>query len=187
MIGSPPPVGSKNEVPKLRSVSSMVMAPARTGRDNSSMKAVTRMAQANSGIRCSVMPGARMLKMVVIKLIEPRIDDAPAIWSARITRSIAGPGEPVCVDIGGYMVQPPAKPCSPPGPEGVKIEVTSNTAAATSSQNEILFRRGKAISGEPIIIGTNQLAKPPIVAGMTMKKIMMTAWAVTTELKACLA
>jgi hypothetical protein len=35
--------------------------------------------------------------------------------------------------------------------------------------------RGKAMSGAPIMIGTIQLAKPPISAGMTMKKIMISA------------
>ncbi len=40
------------------------------------------------------MPGARMLKMVVMKLIAPRIEDAPARWSERIAKSIAGPGLP---------------------------------------------------------------------------------------------
>ena len=37
-------------VPKLRSVSSMVIAPARTGTANSNKKAVTSIAQANNGI-----------------------------------------------------------------------------------------------------------------------------------------
>ena len=55
----------------------MVTAPASTGNENRSMKAVTSMAQANSGILCRVMPGARMLKMVVMKLIAPRIDEMP--------------------------------------------------------------------------------------------------------------
>src|SRR5690349_19874007 len=104
----------------------MVMAPARTGSDRSSRKAVTRTDQANRGMRCRVMPGARMLKMVVMKLMAPRIDEAPARWKDRMTRSMAGPGEPVLDDMGGYMVQPPAKPCWPsPGPEGVKMEVQS--------------------------------------------------------------
>ena len=58
----------------------------------------------------------------------------------------------------------------------------SKTQAATSSQNEMLFIRGKAMSGAPIMIGTNQLPKPPIIAGITMKKIMIRAWAVTTVL-----
>ena len=34
----------------------------------------------------------------------------------------------------------------------------------------MLFIRGNAISGAPIISGTNQLPKPPIIAGMTTKK-----------------
>ena len=38
------------------------------------------------------------------------------------------------------------------------------------------------MSGAPIIKGTNQLPKPPIIAGMTMKKIMMTAWLVKNTL-----
>ena len=47
---------------------------------------------------------------------------------------------------------------------------------AGSSQNDRLFMRGKAISGAPIIErATNQFPKPPIIAGITMKKIMMTA------------
>ena len=81
-------------VPKLRSVSSMVMPPARTGSASSSRKAVIRIDQANSGILNMVMPGARMLKIVVMKLMAPRIEEAPARWIARIARSIAGPGWP---------------------------------------------------------------------------------------------
>ena len=40
--------------------------------------------------------------------------------------------------------------------------------------------RGNAMSGAPIISGTIQLPKPPIIAGMTMKKIMIRPCAVTT-------
>ena len=70
------------------------MAPASTGSDRSSRNAVTRIDQTNSGILCIVMPGARMLKMVVMKLIAPRIDEAPARWIDRMAKSIAGPGCP---------------------------------------------------------------------------------------------
>ena len=42
----------------------------------------------------------------------------------------------------------------------------------------MLFIRGKAMSGAPIMIGTNQLPKPPIIAGMTMKNTMIRPWAV---------
>jgi hypothetical protein len=46
-----------------------------------------------------------------------------------------------------------------------------------------LFNLGKAISGAPIIIGTNQFPKPPISAGITIKKIITNACAVTITLK----
>jgi hypothetical protein len=62
------------------------------------------------------------------------------------------------------------------------IEMISSENEAGSSQNEMLFMRGKAMSGAPIISGTNQLPKPPIRAGMTMKKIMMTPWPVMNTL-----
>ena len=52
-------------------------------------------------MRCIVMPGARMLKMVVMKLIAPRIDEAPAMCSDKMTKSIAGPGVPVFEENGG--------------------------------------------------------------------------------------
>lgn len=38
------------------------------------------------------------------------------------------------------------------------------------------------MSGAPIKIGTNQFPNPPIMIGITMKKIMMNACAVTMEL-----
>lgn len=46
-----------------------------------------------------------------------------------------------------------------------------------------MFIRGKAISGAPIISGISQLPNPPIMMGMTMKKIIINAWAVTRTLK----
>lgn len=44
-----------------------------------------------------------------------------------------------------------------------------------SSQNLMLFIRGKAISGAPTMIGSNQLPNPPIMIGITMKKIITKA------------
>ena len=55
----------------------MVMAPARTGSASRISHEVTKIDQANSGTLCSVMPGARMFRKVVIMLIAPRIEDAP--------------------------------------------------------------------------------------------------------------
>ena len=84
----------KNAVPKLRSVSSIVMAPPSTSSDKSKRNAVTSVAQTKSGILCKVMPGARMLKIVVMKFTAPRIDDAPAKWSEKIAISTAAPSCP---------------------------------------------------------------------------------------------
>ena len=63
------------------------------------------------------------------------------------------------------------------------MEISSSANEAGSSQNEMLFMRGKAMSGAPIISGTNQLPKPPIIAGITMKNTMMRPWPVTNTLK----
>ena len=38
------------------------------------------------------------------------------------------------------------------------------------------------MSGAPIIRGTSQLPNPPIKIGITIKKIIINAWAVTTTL-----
>ncbi len=59
------------------------------------------------------------------------------------------------------------------GSPSTKAEVSSSANEAGSSQNEMLFMRGNAMSGAPIISGTIQLPNPPIIAGMTMKKIMI--------------
>jgi hypothetical protein len=63
-------------------------------------------------------------------------------------------------------------------PPETKVEPSSSVKAGISSQNEILFMRGNAMSGAPIMIGTNQLPKPPIIAGMTMKNTMIRPCAV---------
>jgi hypothetical protein len=63
---------------KLRSVNNIVIAPAKTGRDNNNKTAVTKTAHANNGRRAIVMPLALIFIIVTIKLIAPAIDDAPA-------------------------------------------------------------------------------------------------------------
>ncbi len=69
-----------------------------------------------------------------------------------------------------------------PAPVPVTAERISSVKAKGSSQKLILFMRGKAMSGAPIISGTNQLPKPPIRPGMTVKNTITRAWAETTEL-----
>jgi len=62
-----------------------------------------------------------------------------------------------------------------PAPLSTKPPVKRSANEGGSSQKLMLFIRGKAISGAPIIKGTNQLPKPPIMIGITMKKIIIKA------------
>jgi hypothetical protein len=62
---------------KLRSVKSIVIAPANTGSDNNNKNTVTNTDQTKRGILCNNNPGALMLKIVTIKLIEPKIELVP--------------------------------------------------------------------------------------------------------------
>jgi hypothetical protein len=70
-----------------------------------------------------------------------------------------------------------------PGSPSTNSEIRSSANEAGNSQNEMLFMRGNAMSGAPIISGTNQLPKPPIKAGISVKKIMIRPCAVTNTLK----
>ena len=174
-IGSPPPAGSKKDVLKLRSVSSMVMAPARTGRDKRRRMAVKSTLHTNSGISSIDIPTLRILIMVVIKFTEPRILLIPAIWREKIVISTEPPECPT-TESGGYTVHPVPEPLS------TNPDVNNKNNAGGSIQNLILFNRGNAISGALIIKGINQFPNPPIIVGMTKKKIITNAWAVTMTL-----
>jgi len=54
------------------------MAPARTGKDNRSKTAVIFTAQTKRGKCSNPIPFVRILIIVVIKLIAPKIEEAPA-------------------------------------------------------------------------------------------------------------
>lgn len=161
---------------RFRSVSSIVIAPARTGRDNKSKRAVIKTAHTKSGIRSIVIPAGRMLITVVIKLTAPRIDETPAKCSEKIPRSTEAPAWAIPADKGGYTVHPVPTPLST-----IPLERRS-VSEGGRSQKLMLFIRGNAISGAPNIRGTNQLPNPPIIIGITIKKIITKAWAVTTTL-----
>lgn len=90
-MGSPPPAGSKKVVLRLRSVNSIVMPAAKTGRDSSRSTAVIRTAQTNKGVWYWEMAGGFMLIIVVMKLIAPRIEDAPARCREKIVKSTEAP------------------------------------------------------------------------------------------------
>jgi len=69
-----------------------------------------------------------------------------------------------------------------PIPDSTSDEKRRKKREGGRSQKERLLRRGKDMSGAPTRRGTNQLPKPPIIVGMTKKKIITKAWAVTTVL-----
>jgi len=70
---------------------------------------------------------------------------------------------------GGYTVQPVPAPASTPD------EDKRRRKEGGRSQKLILFIRGNAISGAPIIRGISQLPNPPIIMGITIKKIITKA------------
>jgi hypothetical protein len=73
------------------------------------------------------------------------------------------------LDRGGYTVHPVPAPFSTAADESNRI------SDGGSSQNLILFRRGKAMSGAPSIRGRSQLPNPPMNTGITKKKIIKKA------------
>ena len=74
------------------------------------------------------------------------------------------------------MVQPA------PTPPSTKPENASKIRAFGTNQNLILFKRGKCMSGTISIKGTNQLPNPPIITGITIKKIIIRACLVMIRL-----
>jgi hypothetical protein len=77
-IGSPPPAGSKKLVFKFRSVNSIVIAPANTGKESNNNTAVITTDQTKRGIRSKEIPSDRILITVVIKFTAPKIEEIPA-------------------------------------------------------------------------------------------------------------
>jgi len=61
-------------------------------------------------------------------------------------------------------------------------EVSKRSKEGGNNQKLILFIRGKAISGAPMKIGRSLFPNPPIRMGLTIKKIIKNACAVTTTL-----
>lgn len=90
-MGSPPPAGSKKVVFKFRSVSSIVIPAAKTGRDNRSSTAVINTDHTNKGVWYCERAGGFILMIVVIKLMAPRMDETPARCREKIVKSTEAP------------------------------------------------------------------------------------------------
>jgi len=114
--------------------------------------------------------------MVVMKLMAPKIEEIPAICKLKIAKSTAGPECAVLPDNGGYKVHPV------PTPDSTSLECNNKKSDGINNQKLMLFNLGKAISGAPNKIGTIQLPNPPIKVGITIKKIITNACAVTKTL-----
>lgn len=67
------------------------MAPANTGKESNNKKAVIRIDHTKRGIRWKLQPGARMLNMVVIKFMAPKIELIPDKCKLNIAQSTAPP------------------------------------------------------------------------------------------------
>ena len=76
------------------------MAPPKTGNDNKSKNEVIKTDHTYKGILCIVIPGALILKIVVIKLILPKIEAAPDKCKLKIAKSTDGP-EWACILLNG--------------------------------------------------------------------------------------
>jgi hypothetical protein len=69
----------------------MVIAPAKTGKDNNSSTAVINTDHTNNGIESKFKEEERIFIIVVIKLIAPKIEEIPAKWSLKIAKSTENP------------------------------------------------------------------------------------------------
>jgi hypothetical protein len=90
--------------------------------------------------------------------------------------STDGPACARFLDNGGYTVHPV------PAPFSTAADDTNRISEGGSNQNLRLFNRGNAMSGAPNIRGSSQFPKPPINTGITKKKIIKNACAVTRVL-----
>ncbi len=86
---------------KFLSTSSIVIAPAKTGKDSNNKIVVIKSDHTKSGNRSIRIPRARIFQIVEIKLIEPANDDAPARCKLKIAKSTDGVGCASIEDNGG--------------------------------------------------------------------------------------
>ena len=78
------------------------------GNANTIIAPTTSIAQAKTGIRASVMPGARVIRMPTISSIAPAIALISMKPMPSSQKSALSPGEWTRLVSGGYMNQPPS-------------------------------------------------------------------------------
>ena len=99
--GSAPASTVKNVASNWRWNISRNSATVITGMANSSRNWTTRIIQVNTGMRISVMPGARMLSTVTIRLIAPVSEAMPVICRPSVQKSMPLLGENGTLEFGG--------------------------------------------------------------------------------------
>ena len=122
------------------------------------------------------MAGVFILMIVVMKLIAPKPEKTPTRCKEKIVRSMDAPSWARLTARGGYTIH------QVPELASAINDVSRSRKDGGRSQKLVLFFGGSAISGVPIINGTHQFPKPPIMLGITIKKIITNAWAVTITL-----
>ena len=80
-------------MPKLRSRYTIISAAVTIGIANSVRNATTNIIQTNTGIRKNVMPGARMLITVTMKLTADVTEPMPSMISPMVQKSGPCPGK----------------------------------------------------------------------------------------------
>src|SRR5690606_28671382 len=89
---SEPANTSNNSVPNMRSNNTSSRATVMTGNENTMRNMVTSVPQANMGMRMRLMPGARMLRMVTMKLKPDTSVPIPVISRPMVQKSTPRPG-----------------------------------------------------------------------------------------------
>ena len=90
--GSPCSAALKKFVPKLRSRYTIISAAVTIGIANSVRNATTVIIQTKTGMRNSVIPGARMLRTVTMKLTAEVTEPMPSMISPMVQKSGPWPG-----------------------------------------------------------------------------------------------
>jgi len=76
---------------KFLSVNNIVIAPAKTGKDNNNSTAVTNTAHPNNETLCKFVPGHLIFNKVVMKFIAPNKELRPDKCKPKIAKSTLGP------------------------------------------------------------------------------------------------
>ncbi len=145
--GSAPWATSKNVAPKDLWNMSSTNATVMTGNENTNRNCTTRIIQVNTGNFIMVIPGARMLSTVTMRLMEPISEPRPAICRPSVQKSTPLLGEKTGPEFGAYMNQPPS--AAPP-----RNQAAFKTSPPTTKNHKPrAFIRGNATSLAPICKG----------------------------------